>query len=243
MLCKICHPYAVSDKSSVYIETTKGTSEIADIVVGLQFYLEENTKYGDCYDITPEIAAYMLCEFFNCKLVDKSEIEKFKEYDSDIGDVNDCYTIDLHSDREHRCGKNYKQYITKISKITHTEFVKALCSFFDDGSLFEPPMKVWTMQDILAKYEYETSLELYVAHLYCLHDFITKVIADAKNKRQSISFKLMRWSEKVPYWCIFAEYGNIEQHYCLNEHENLHHILTRLSDNNVSIIIDNGYYK
>lgn len=244
MLCKIYHQYYESQEP-IYIETQKDMKELADAIVGLQFYIEDHTKYGPNNTITLEMAAYMLCEYFECKIVPKELISKYDEYDEDIDDVDDIYEIELYHERELRCGKDYKLYILKLSGILRTEFMKSLYAFFNNAEIFENGLaSEWNVDDILAKYEYETSLEMYNAHLYCLKDFIANSISSAKSNHKLIHFKLMRWSIKSPYWCVFVvDEFKVCGHYCLHKDENLHHILTRLAGHNVPIIVDINYFK
>ena len=138
-LYKIGYPYP-NDQTPQYVETSLPAEKVADILIGLEFYLEDNTKYGMNLAITEEMAAYLLCKFFDCRTVEKEQIGKSKWYDADIEDIAEIMHIDLFAERERRCGDAYQKYEANIESIKETKFVKALCSYFNDDIAFK---KIW----------------------------------------------------------------------------------------------------
>ena len=153
MIYKIVHLYAKSDEGSVYVESDLGIHEVADIIIGLEFFIEDHTKYGENSFVTEEMGAYLLCNFFGCKQVDRNDIRNYKEYDTQIQDIPDIYHIDLYSEREIRCGEYYEKYEECIEAIKDSEYIRKLCAFYDDDRVFGTSVvRIISSKDILEKY-------------------------------------------------------------------------------------------
>lgn len=149
---KIYHTYS-STYDGIYVESDMDINEVADIVIGLQFYIEDFTKHGAHACITEEMAVYLLCEFFNCERYNTGNLYLHKFYDTDTDDLAEILWIDLYSDREHRCGKDYKKYIDRIKPYVRSEYITKLCSFFNDGDIFKKSKySMLTPQEIIKKY-------------------------------------------------------------------------------------------
>jgi len=89
-----------------------------------------------------------------------------------------------------------------------------------------------------------------------LQSFIDQMTSTAfKCKEQNeFCFDLMRWSEKQPYWCVFAcEHGtggvsgikgaaNIGGHYCIGKEETVHSVLDALTDSGWKVEIHTDFF-
>ena len=111
---KIHHSFACDDTGSIYIATNLSVEEVADLIIGLEFYIETHSKYGERSCITEEMAGYFLCEFYGAILVSRERLSKLNEYDKEEEDITSEYWIDLYGDREKRCGPDFHKYIDKI---------------------------------------------------------------------------------------------------------------------------------
>ncbi|MDO4469855.1 MAG: hypothetical protein Q4C84_08430 [Bacillota bacterium] len=150
---KIDYAYA-NDSSSVYIETDMDEKEVADLIIGLEFYIEEYTKYGEHECITDEMAVYFLCKFYNAVIFDSERIHELDTYDEEMQDIDENFQIDLYQEREMRCDSGYKKYIEKIRSHLETNYVKKLCAFYNDDMIFgKYPHKYLSVTEILKKYK------------------------------------------------------------------------------------------
>lgn len=150
---KICHSYACDDSGSVYLESPMDVSSTADIIIGLQLYIEDNTKYGEHSFITEEMAQYLMCNFFHCRPVERNKIRECREYSEEDGDIPWTNHIDLYADREERCGKGYGKYLKPIVLRKDTDFIKKLCAFYNDDAVFDhEPVHLLSVEEILEKY-------------------------------------------------------------------------------------------
>lgn len=153
---KITHTYSVTEQESRYIETVLSAKRVADIVTGLQFYLEDNSKHGMKLCITEDMASYLLCNFFYCRAVKRDELCQSGDYEPGIDDIPEQFHIDLYTEREARCGEDYQKYEVYIELIANSSFIKSLCSYFDDDTAFK---KLWdenapmlSLEEILQNY-------------------------------------------------------------------------------------------
>lgn len=143
-LYKLDHYYNTSHKG-IFIESDMKFKEITDIIIGLQFYTEDFTKHGEHSCLTEEMVAYFLCEYYNCK--------NYDYYNMDIKDKKKYTKIDLYSEREYRCGDNYKQYIELIKPYFNTEYIKKISLYFNDDSIFNQHcLEMLSPEEILKKY-------------------------------------------------------------------------------------------
>ena len=144
---KIYHTYAIDkEKQAKYIETDMDQEEAANLVVGLQFYIEDHTVEGAHSTITEDHACYLLCHFFGCK---ESTAEQWNEENMDrLDDYDDDCCIDLFSEREFRCGLP-EYYERPIVIIKNTPFIKAICAYFDSPS---SQKEEHTAEDIIKQY-------------------------------------------------------------------------------------------
>jgi len=156
---KIYHSY--TDNRGVYIAIDNNSvDEVADLIVGLEFYIEMHAKYDEYAYITVEMAVYFLCKFHGAILVDQEMLSEFKEYDEEAEDVEFEYWIDLYEEREQRCGPDFHKYIDKIEEYTETEYVKKLCAFFTDDTIFNDDtvysssvIRFLSVEEIMENYE------------------------------------------------------------------------------------------
>lgn len=74
---KIHHSFACDDTGSIYIATNLSVEEVADLIIGLEFYIETHSKYGERSCITEEMAGYFLCEFYGAILVSRERLSTF----------------------------------------------------------------------------------------------------------------------------------------------------------------------
>lgn len=148
---KIVHYYAKDmERDAQYVESELQQPQVADLVVGLQFFLEDNCSNTDNFN--EEMASYLLCNFFGCKKVDKAAWTRFSQSLDEDEIAEEWYYVDLFCDREERCGPDYKQYQAPIENLKDTKFIKALCAFFnsEESSHASPPV-----EELLAKYTEE----------------------------------------------------------------------------------------
>ena len=167
---KIYHAYSKDiERDAVYIETDMSSEDVADIVIGLQFYIEENTTNGSNCCITQEMAAYMMTEYFGCRLIPKDSLpndlplRRYKgegcedfNYDCDICGFDPCWlpcrenSVDLYSDRESRLGHSvHAKCMKKVEHLEGTEFLTKLCRYYDNE---EPWGNELTVKEILELY-------------------------------------------------------------------------------------------
>lgn len=151
--CKIYHSYSCVDVG-LYIGTDMTVYELADIIVGLQFYIEDNTKHGEHTCITEEMAVYLLCNHFNCEEYDKDNLCQLESYDDTEKDLVESQWIDLYGDREIRCGITKRDECKeKIKPYAETDYIKKLCRYYDDDAAFsKSPYDMLTPLQILEKY-------------------------------------------------------------------------------------------
>lgn len=149
---KIYHCYSTKE-DALYIETDMSAEEVANILVGLQFYTEDFTEHGEHTCVTEAQASYFLCNCLDCTEYAVSELPKLEFYDVDEEDLHMIDWIDMYSEREHRCGTDYKKYIELIKPYLETEYLVKLRAFFNDNSVFDmAPYKMLSPQEIMEKY-------------------------------------------------------------------------------------------
>lgn len=87
-------------------------------------------------------------------LVSRERLSKLNEYDKEEEDITSEYWIDLYGDREKRCGPDFHKYIDKIEEYTETEYVKKLCAFFSDDTIFcSHIIREFSVKKIMENYE------------------------------------------------------------------------------------------
>jgi|GEM_PF-5897534 len=113
--------------------------EVEDLCVGLEFYIEDYSRYGNDYCVSEDVRARFLCEFYGCTLVEACT------YDD---------KIDMYSARERRCGSDYHKYIDKIQEHLNSDFVRKLKAYYDDEQIFEAQSvnDDLTADEIMARY-------------------------------------------------------------------------------------------
>jgi hypothetical protein len=85
-----------------------------------------------------------------------------------------------------------------------------------------------------------------------LQKFIKEMVSTAG--KGDFSFDLLRWSEKEPYWCVFAckrdgegfsgikGVTGIGGHFCIGKEENIHSVLSELADSGWRVEIHQGFF-
>lgn len=171
---KIYHKYSCDvEADAVYVESDLPQTRLADLVIGLQFFVEDNTRCGRSSCITEGMASYLLCNFFDCKPSGKAEwlrlvkgviskkvtgagrdrgatdVERVKD------DVMPKYCIELVGEREQRAGPHYKRYKVPIRKLNNTKYIRALRAFFDAEDCFKTAPAV---TELLSEFGQHSSL-------------------------------------------------------------------------------------
>ena len=135
--------------NAIYIKSDMSKEEICDIIVGLQFYLEDNTIFGTHIFIHENIMSYLMCEFFSCKLATKKDIIFSKGYNKEYNDITKSNHINIYNERDKRCGSHYKDYEENILHLKDSKFIQKLCTYYNDESVLK---KYLTTEQILEKY-------------------------------------------------------------------------------------------
>lgn len=123
-ILKISHFYSLDkEKESRYIETDMSMDEAANIVIGLQFFIEENTTYGSIGTVDENTAQEFLCQFFGCSPVTRQEWK--------LQGNKRSHTIDLYMERERRVGQ-CAEMCAHIEPYRDTPFMQTLMAFFEN---------------------------------------------------------------------------------------------------------------
>ena len=145
-----------AENKAVYLLSNMSVSQIEDVVSSFSYYMKKNTKFGITSLLTEDIIATLLCECYECKIIDKNEIFNYENYDIEINDVDEEYHINLHWVKQYRLDSSQKETIDKIINIDSSEYMQKLLLYFNDDAAFysknDGIKQVLSAKEIMEKY-------------------------------------------------------------------------------------------
>lgn len=140
----ICFPVTSNYKNDArYIESALPQQQLEDVLIGLEFYMEDHCEDIEFCGLAEDYAAYFLTEFFDCK----NSTEQAWDEQGDERRV-----INLFTAREQRCGPGYKKYVDPILTFESTEFIQAYLAFCKSPSA---DYEKFSAEELIQKYREE----------------------------------------------------------------------------------------
>ena len=142
-----------SSKNAVYIWSDTCKECLETILAGLQFYIEQNTKFGQGSFVNEDIAAHFLVIDFGCSLAHKEDWEKQRVYLEKKGLPVEDYQLALYQIREYHCGPHAKEIADAVcGDFVSSNMFSALRWYFNSEECLKDDTRSLSFVELAVKY-------------------------------------------------------------------------------------------